>query len=132
MFECLKREVKQVNDKTEFKMQMELRTRKFAVSVFQFIESLQLSPSIKVIAYQLGKSASSIGANYREANRSESKEDFIHKISIALKESSETMYWLEIIEDLGYGDEKFAKIKAECEELLKLMQTINRTLRTKK
>ena len=39
MFECLKREVKQVNDKTEFKMQMELRTRKFAVSVFQFIES---------------------------------------------------------------------------------------------
>ncbi|MBR4939086.1 MAG: four helix bundle protein, partial [Kiritimatiellae bacterium] len=69
MFECLKREVKQVNDKTEFKMQMESRTRKFAVSVFQFIESLQLSPSIKVIAYQLGKSASSIGANYREANR---------------------------------------------------------------
>jgi four helix bundle protein len=102
------------------------------VSVFQFIESLQLSPSIKVIAYQLGKSASSIGANYREANRSESKEDFIHKISIALKESSETLYWLEIIEDLGYGDEKFVKIKGECEELLKLMQTINRTLRTKK
>ena len=132
MFECLKREVKQVNDKTEFKMQMESRTRKFAVSVFQFIESLQLSPSIKVIAYQLGKSASSIGANYREANRSESKEDFIHKISIALKESSETLYWLEIIEDLGYGDEKLAKIKVECEELLKLMQTINRTLRTKK
>ena len=99
-----------MNDKTEFKMQMESRTRKFAVSVFQFIESLQLSPSIKVIAYQLGKSASSIGANYREANRSESKEDFIHKISIALKESSETLYWLEIIEDLGYGDEKFAKI----------------------
>ena len=132
MFECLKREVKQVNDKTEFKMQMESRTRKFAVSVFQFIESLQHSPSIKVIAYQLGKSASSIGANYREANRSESKEDFIHKISIALKESSETLYWLEIIEDLGYGDEKFAKIKGECEELLKLMQTINRTLRTKK
>ena len=113
-------------------MQMELRTRKFAVSVFKFIESLNYSVSTKIIGYQLGKSASSIGANYREANKSESKEDFLHKISIALKESSETMYWLEIMDDLGYGDENLRKIKNECEELLKLLQTINRTLRTKK
>ena len=120
-----------MNDKREFKMQMETRTRKFAVSVFKFIESLNHSVSTKVIGYQLGKSASSIGANYREANRSESKEDFLHKISIALKENSETMYWLEIIDDLGYGDENLLKIKNECEELLKLLQTINRTLRTK-
>ena len=121
-----------MNDKQEFKMQMELRTRKFAVSVFKFIESLNYSVSTKIIGYQLGKSASSIGANYREANKSESKEDFLHKISIALKESSETMYWLEIMDDLGYGDENLRKIKNECEELLKLLQTINRTLRTKK
>ena len=121
-----------MNDKREFKMQMETRTRKFAVSVFKFIESLNYSVSTKIIGYQLGKSASSIGANYREANKSESKEDFLHKISIALKESSETMYWLEIMDDLGYGDENLRKIKNECEELLKLLQTINRTLRTKK
>ena len=120
-----------MNDKLEFKKKMELRTRKFAVSVFKFIESLGHSQSAKVIGYQLGKSASSIGANYREANRSESKEDFTHKISIVLKESSETLYWLEIIKELGYGDDNLAKLKVECEELLKLMQTINRRLRTK-
>ena len=42
------------------------------------------------------------------------------------------MDWLEIMDDLGYGDENLRKIKNECEELLKLLQTINRTLRTKK
>jgi four helix bundle protein len=121
-----------MNDKREFKKQIELRTRQFAVCVFKFIESLEISTSTKIIGYQLGRSASSIGANYREANRSESKSDFVHKISIALKESSETMYWLEIVEELGYGGEKLLKIKAECEELLKLMQTINKSLRTGK
>jgi four helix bundle protein len=121
-----------MNDKREFKMQMEMRTRKFAVSVLKFIESLPSSTTTKIIGNQLGRAATSIGANYREANRSESKDDFIHKISIALKESSEAMYWMEIIEEMGYCKNQLPSIKNECEEILKLMQTINRTLRTKK
>ena len=84
----------------EFRQWLEQRTRKFAVCVFRFLDALPVSVSSKVIGHQLGKSASSIGANYREATRAESRDDFVHKVSIALKEASESVYWLEILGDL--------------------------------
>ena len=49
------------------------------------------------------RSGTSIGANYREANRAESRSDFIHKIGVTEKEAAETQYWLEIFEELGIG-----------------------------
>ena len=49
------------------------------------------------LMHQLSKSGTSIGANYREANAAESKKDFKHKINIVLKESAETLYWLDIL-----------------------------------
>ena len=54
-----------------------------------------------MIKYQLTKSGTSIGTNYREANRSRSKADFANKIKICENEASETVYWLEIITDLN-------------------------------
>lgn len=57
-----------------------------------------------MLGHQLLKSETSIGANYREANRAESRNDFIHKIAIAEKEVAETQYWLELLEDAGMGD----------------------------
>ena len=64
--------------RAEFRGWLEQRTRDFSVSVFKFLDALPKKVSTKVIAYQLGKSASSIGANYREANRSVSVDDFCH------------------------------------------------------
>jgi four helix bundle protein len=61
------------------------------------VEQLPKSRSGDAVARQLIKSGTSIGANYREANRAQSKDDFIHKISIATKEASETGFWLELI-----------------------------------
>ena len=55
----------------EFKTQLERRTKEFAVAAFKYLDALPKKVSTRVIAYQLGKSASSIGANYREANRGE-------------------------------------------------------------
>ncbi len=60
------------------------------------------TPESEVIKYQLAKSGTSIGANYREANRSRSKADFANKIKICESEASETAYWLEIITDLNW------------------------------
>ena len=72
----------------EFREVLEDRTARYAVDVFKFLRSLPCDVSVKIISYQFGKSASSIGANYHEANRAESKDDFVHKISIALKEAN--------------------------------------------
>ena len=116
----------------EFKRWLENRTRTFAVSVFRAIDELSNGASSRVIAYQLGKSASSIGANYREANRAESGDDFRHKVSIALKETSESVYWLEILVELYPEKRSFARLLTEAEELLRLLQSISCSSRKKK
>ena len=66
--------------KEEFKKWLKARTRAFAVRVFQFVNELPKTTSTQVISFQLAKSASSMGANYREATRAESRADFAHKI----------------------------------------------------
>ena len=108
----------------DFKKKLEGRTADFAVEVFRMIDSLPRSVSSKVIAFQLGKSASSVGANYREANRAESPDDFIHKIGIALKECSESIYWLTLLSKLHPDQAELGKQIKECDELLRIFQTI--------
>lgn len=68
-------------------------TLQFSVDVIEYCETLESNRKF-VIARQLLKSATSIGANTREAQNAESKSDFIHKLKIALKEVDETEYWL--------------------------------------
>ena len=113
----------------EFKKWLEVRTREFATATFKYLDALPKKNSTRVIVYQLGKSASSVGANYREANRGESGDDFRHKISIALKEANESLYWLEILVDLYPTHETPVKLRNEAEELLKLLQSISRSSR---
>ncbi len=91
---------------------------------------LECRGAMRVISYQLGKSASSIGANYREANRAESGDDFAHKISIVLKEASETHYWLQVLAGLYPEHNVIRKLTVEAEEFLRIFQTINRTTRS--
>ena len=119
-------------EKLEFMKNLEGRTADFAVSVFRCLNSLPLSVSSKVIAFQLGKSASSIGANYREANRSESSDDFIHKIGIVLKECSETRYWLELLQKLYPAETAFSDLAKECEEIVRIFQSIRTTMYKKR
>jgi four helix bundle protein len=77
---------------------------------------------------QLLKSGTSIGANYREANRAESKADFIHKLAIAEKEASETVYWLELTTEAQIGDRKdVAKLLREAREILAIISAAGRT-----
>ena len=91
-----------VMDNKEFARQLEERTKKFAISVIRLSAQLPVSVEGKVVRNQFAKAGTSVGANYREANRARSKADFGNKIRICESESSETIYWLEIIEDLSW------------------------------
>lgn len=116
----------------EFKTQLERRTKEFAVAAFKYLDAFPKKNSTRVIVYQLGKSASSVGANYREANRGESREDFGHKLQIALKEAAETCYWLEVLSDLYPTHETARRLLSESVELRNLFQSISQTTRTRK
>jgi len=119
-------------EKLKFKQELEERTIRFAVSTFRCLDALPKAVSSKVIAFQLGKSASSVGANYHEANRGSSPADFASKIAIVLKECAESQYWLRILLMLRPGSETIARLLAECEELLKIFQTVDRRLHAAK
>jgi four helix bundle protein len=114
----------------EFGMLLESRTRKFAITTIKLSSLLPNSVEGKVIRNQFTKSGTSIGANYREANRSRSKPDFGNKISICESESSETGYWLEIIEEMNWVEnEKIEPILKESNELLAIFTSIGKNLK---
>jgi len=119
-------------DNKDFAQELELRTKNFAILILKFSASLPLSSEFKVLKNQISKSGTSIGANYREANRSRSKADFKNKIKICESEASETVYWLEIISDLGqYNFKDFELLKKEAVELLALFTSIGKKLKNK-
>src|SRR5258708_32314058 len=78
------------------KNDLETRTKRFAFSIIELVGKLPHCKASDVIGYQLLKSGTSIGANYREAARAQSRDDFIHKIGICAKDTSETEYWLDL------------------------------------
>ena len=115
--------------KEEFKKWLKARTRAFAVQIFRFVDELPRSPSSQVISHQLGKSASSMGVNYREATRAESAADFSHRIGIVEKEADETLFWLEVLSDLYPPPHPLCKklepLLSESDELLRLFISIH-------
>jgi len=117
----------------EFKKELEIRTRRFAVQILNALAKFPERRVLNVIVYQLAKSATSVGANYRETNRAESKDDFIHKLSIVVKEASETVYWLEICQETDALSpeerENVVPLLTEAKELYALFQSISRSVR---
>src|SRR5512141_2943411 len=101
------------------KHELEERTKRFAVDVMQLVDSLPSSRSLAVLANQVVRSGTSIGSNYREANRAESRKDFIHKIGVVEKEAAETEFWMELLVEMHAGrPEEIARLKQESSELL--------------
>lgn len=117
-------------DNKEFGKQLEIRTKDFAISIINLSVSLPKSSEARVIKNQLTKSGTSVGANYREANRARSKADFKNRVKICESEASETVYWLEIIEDLEWIDSSGIElIKNEAVELLAIFTSIGKKLK---
>ncbi len=119
-------------DNKEFGIQLEIRTKKFAIEMIKLSTELPKTAEANVIRNQVTKSGTSIGANYREANRSRSKADFLNKIKISESEASETLYWLEIIGELQWVKlDRLNPIKKEIKELLAIFTSISKSLKTK-
>jgi len=109
----------------EFSKELEKRTKRFAVKIIQLSSSLPNTPEANVVRYQLTKSGTSVGANYREANRARSRADFKNKIKICESEASETQYWIEIILKIGWlTRERLKRDHEECSELLAIFTAI--------
>ena len=100
----------------------------FAVRIVNLYKSLTAEHKEYVIAKQILRSGTSIGANIREAAFGESKPDFIHKLSISQKEINETSYWLELLKLTNYVTEtQYDSINNEAIELLKLITSSIKT-----
>jgi four helix bundle protein len=117
-------------DNKEFSKLLELRTKKFAIMVIKLSSSLPTTIEARVLKNQLTKSGTSIGANYREANRSRSKADFKNKIKISESEASETVYWLEIIQEINWSENiNIETVLNEANEILAIFSSISNKLK---
>jgi four helix bundle protein len=105
----------------------ELQTRlfRFAVDVIKLLRTLKWDKEIKIIANQLGKSATSSGANYEEAQAAVSRAEFGFKVGISLKEMRESDYWFRILVELFPEDEYILRLRNESLELKNILGTIN-------
>ena len=110
------------------KTELEDRTKRFSLNLISLLKSLPKGYLGDVIGRQLLKSGTSIGANYREVNRAESKADFIHKLAIAEKEASETVYWLELMLEAGIGaNQEAIRLMQQAKEVLAIFTAAGRT-----
>ena len=113
---------------------MKKRTIKFAVDVIRFCDLLKTCKASSVITYQLVKSATSTGANYRAACKARSKNEFFSKICIVVEEADESEYWLEVIKDAGFSieDKELERLLIEAIEITKIISKAKNSTYNKK
>lgn len=101
------------------------KSKAFAVRIIRMYQYLSKEKQEYVLSKQVLRSGTSIGANIKEAIRAQSKQDFLFKMNISLKEASETEYWLELLHETDYiSDAQFDSIHEECVELIKILTAI--------
>ena len=111
---------------------IECKSFQFAIRIVNLYKSLCSEKKEYTISKQMLRSGTSIGANIAEAQQAQSRPDFISKLSIALKETSETKYWLRLLNATEYLSEtEFDSVFSDCTELEKLLVSIIRTSKQK-
>ena len=111
--------------------ELKLRTKNFALRVIKMTENLPKINSAKVIGYQLLRSSTSVGANYRAACRARSKAEFISKIKIVEEEADESLYWLELIKELKFfKSELIMDLIKEADELTAIFTSTSITAKS--
>ncbi|MBX3728754.1 MAG: four helix bundle protein [Candidatus Sumerlaeia bacterium] len=109
------------------KRDLQQRTKALALGIVRLYSGLPRTTPAQVMGKQLLRSGTSVGANYREANRARSKAEFIAKIGDCLKELDESGYWLELLEESGISPpQKVAGLRDECEQLLAIFTAISK------
>ncbi|MFZ5888719.1 MAG: four helix bundle protein [Chloroflexota bacterium] len=110
-----------------------IRTKRLAVAIVKQMDTLPNSRAADVIARQVIRSGTSIGANYRAACRAKSTADMVNKMKIVEEEADETEYWLEILVEAGLAPkEQIADIHKETDEILAMTVASIKTLRNRK
>ena len=100
------------------KQDLKVRTKQFALRVIRLYTSLPKTTEAQVMGKQVLRSGTSVGAQYREAQRAKSDADFINKVEGSLRELDETSYWLELLRDSGIASaEKLNPSLKETDEL---------------
>ena len=112
-------------------VELKNRTKKFAIDTILFVQDLPKSKTHDVVSYQLLKSATSVGANYRSACRARSTAEFISKLNIVIEEADESMYWFEILEEVSNGIDKahLKKLHKESDELTAIFTASSKTIK---
>lgn len=106
------------------------KSKQFAVRIVRLYQYLSGDKKEFVLSKQVLKSGTSIGANVKEAVRAQTKADFTARMNIALKEASETEYWVELLRDTDYISSEQAKsLLDDCTELIRLLTSIVKTSR---
>lgn len=108
------------------------KSKAFALRIVRLYQYLCIHKE-SVIAKQMLRSGTSIGANIAESRYAQSKSDFAAKLQIALKEAAETQYWLELLRDaeLVKSDKAFISLCDDCTELIKLLTSSVKTAKAK-
>ena len=108
------------------------RAKQFALRIIKLYSSLPTRGAGSVLGGQVLRAGTSVGAHYREAQRSKSNADFISKIEGALQELDETTYWLELLSDSGIvPSKKLTNLSQEADELIAVFVTIVRRVKAR-
>ena len=103
------------------------RTKQFALKIIRLVASLPRTREADIIGRQLLKAGTSVGANYRESNRSRSRAEFRSKIGIVEQEADESPYWLELLKDSGMAKGRLIEeLLVEADELVAIFTTIGK------
>lgn len=113
----------------EKKNTVRYKSRKFAIRIVRLYQYLCKEKKEYVLSKQILKSGTSIGANIAESEWAISKKDFLAKLYISLKETSETLYWLQLLFETGYLNEReYQSVKTDCEEIRRMLSSSTKTL----
>jgi len=107
------------------KNELQERLFRFAVDVLKMLRKIKGGIDLKIISFQLGKSSTSSGANYEEAQAAVSRADFGYKVGTSLKEMRESNYWLRILKELYPENNEIINLTTESFELKSILGSIN-------
>lgn len=106
------------------------KSRDFAIRIINCYNYLVDDKHEKVMSKQLLRCGTSIGANTRESKNAQSRMDFLNKLNIALKEADETEYWLDLLHETKYLDDKqYISLNNDCVELIKMLTAIIKSIK---
>jgi four helix bundle protein len=112
---------------------IQARTFHFAARILKLVRAMERDTASPVVAKQVARSGTGIGANVEEAQGAYSRADFIHRMNVARKEARETLYWLRLIAEVGLlPKRRLTHLTQESEEILRILVAIVKTSRRKR